>query len=443
MNTDASATIELQEPVWRFVEFYITVPWPIAWPENRYIVKPRAETLDWMPVPLDNLVLFLPEQIAEKILDLGNHNFVAFQFVRYPIEYVSPYERSSAVDTLADYSRYPAAMQASFQNPIHGEQPATRIETYETIVKMATCILDDGEGKLGRAQQRAFDRCLEEFAVFMESYVQTIGDLRSGFVSRATVFPLVPAMVIDPSTGQKEIKGIQAGKNFPFSPATPPELTQEQLDSIAVRFQMAMLGEPYSTVRQWQRVAHRAFHLDGDYAATVVAYHTAGEVFFDALLLRMTWEEITLGATNALTPEEAVALFVPPQTLRTRLGNCYHPRLEGGWDTGKAGNPIHTWISKVSALRNKVVHGGYRPKEQEASDALASLAEVEAYVEDLIGQLANVQRYPYSVYMMLGELGLERRGTYTKKIRETIEGGPPDWRRQFYEFRHWVIGQLA
>jgi hypothetical protein len=125
---------ENHEPIWRFVEFFITVPWAIAWPENHFAGVPRDETLDWMPVGLGNLAKFLPEPIARQVIAYGNHNFVAFQFKRFPIEHDSPYDRFDAVHTLAHYSTFPAAAIAFADDPIHKRRHASRIETYETIV---------------------------------------------------------------------------------------------------------------------------------------------------------------------------------------------------------------------------------------------------------------------------------------------------------------------
>src|SRR5215211_3936592 len=87
------------EPVWRFVEFFFTVPWPIAWPENGFALVSRDETLDWMPVDLERLATFLPEEVARAAIARGNHNFVAFQFRRFPIGHDSPFDRFDAVHT--------------------------------------------------------------------------------------------------------------------------------------------------------------------------------------------------------------------------------------------------------------------------------------------------------------------------------------------------------
>ena len=157
----------------------------------------------------------------------------------------------------------------------------------------------------------------------------------------------------------------------------------------------------------------------------------------------MAWEEITFDPQTETTCEEVVAWFSPPNSLKYRLCNLYHPRLKGKWACGELGNPISSWINTVSALRHKVVHGGYRPTGQETTAALETLAEMETYVEKLIGQLSNVQKYTFSVYMMLGPVGLTRQSTFTKNIQEKIEGEPMDWRQSFYDFRRWVIEQLS
>lgn len=161
------------EPVWQFVEFFITVPWPVAWPEDSFAVVSRDETLDWMPVDLESLSKFLPESIALQVIAYGNRNFVAIQFRRFPIEHDSPYDRFDAVHTLAKYSTFPAAAISFVADPIHSRKHTGRIETYETIVRATTCMIDDGSGKLGKALQDALDRCLDEFAILMESYAQT------------------------------------------------------------------------------------------------------------------------------------------------------------------------------------------------------------------------------------------------------------------------------
>jgi hypothetical protein len=431
------------EPAWRFVEFFFTVPWSIAWPENDFAVVSRDETLDWMPVELERLAQFLPESVAKGVIARGNNNFVAFQFRRFPIEHDSPYDRFDAVHTLAQYATFPAVAIAVADDPIHHRRHTSRIETYETIVRAATCLIDDATGKLGKAEQDAFDRCLDEFAVLMESYAQTAKDLRSGVVTRASVaFPLVPAVLFDPVSGDKELDGVQAGENFPLSNPVPVELDQPKLHEVLIRSELTKRGEPYPGIRLWQRIARRSCLIEGEFALSVVAAHTAGEMLFDSFLLRMGWEEITFGPPGTLTREQVIKWFSWPNTLKTRLCGFYHIRLQGHWACGSSGDPIHTWLSTVSKLRNKVVHGGYRPSEEEAKAALVSMVKVEDHIEHLIGDLPNATKYPFTAYMMLGPVGLTEAGSFTKGIRTTIEGETSDWRRSFYAFRQGVVDEV-
>jgi len=431
-----------EESVWRFVQFYITVPFPMAFPENHYFAVWREEVLDWMPIPIGRLALFLPDQFAEQVAAHGRSNFVFLHFVRYPIDHPSPYDRSLAVDKLAEFSTYPAPLRPLFGDPIHDERDIARIDSYETIIKAATCMIDDGTGNAGKMLHEAFDGCVDELALIVEAYYQTAKEIRPGFVTRASIIPMVPAVVFDPVTDTKEVKHIMAGSNFPLSPAVPKELEPKQIQEIFDRVELDKRGEPYAIVRRWQRIARRAYLLEGNYALAVVGCHTAGEVFFDALLLRMAWEEITFWPNPTLTREDVVKWFSYPHSLRWRLCNLYHPRLKGSWDCGTTGNPIHTWIETVAGLRNKVVHGGYQPTQREANDALVALDDVETYVEQLIGRLSNVQRYTFAIFMMLGPVGLKHQQAYTKNIRSKIEGESSNWQQSFRDFRRWVIDQL-
>ena len=100
------------------------------------------------------------------------------------------------------------------------------------------------------------------------------------------------------------------------------------------------------------------------------------------------------------------------------------------------------WLSAVSKLRNKVVHGGYRPTEVEAKAPLVSMVEVEDHIERLIGDQPNATQYPFTAYMMLGPVGLTEAGSFTERIRTTIEGETSDWRQSFYDFRQGVVDEV-
>lgn len=144
-----------------------------------------------------------------------------------------------------------------------------------------------------------------------------------------------------------------------------------------------------------------------------------------------------------MTQEDVARWFTSRSPLSTRLRNRYHVRLEGGWDADKPGHPINEWDRKVAWLRNRVVHAGYRPTEQQAADALDASKAVETYVLDLIVHDRNRTRYPRTVFMMIGRVGLERNGLYKGKVRKAIETAPADWRRSFYTFLRWISLRLA
>jgi hypothetical protein len=333
------------------------------------------------------------------------------------------------------YKRPPGLLDTS--SPAHVPPKAT----YATLIEATTCFVVTPDGRDFDAIQEAFDQCTERLSIFIDAYAQTSGDLQAGFVNRLTTTQFVPMIIFNPEDETTQVTGFHANDSPTHRTASPPDLTDQQLDEVRSRFRMALLGEPYVTVWQWQRVAYRALHIDGDFAAAVIACHTAGEVFFDALLLRLAWEEITFDPGSTTTEEQVGEWFRSNKSgLGYRMGNLYNNRLRGIWAGGK---PISDWKPNVSVIRNRIVHGGYRPTQAEAIRALTTLQAIESYVLDLVAQDPNRARYPRTTYMMLGQRGLEERGLYKGQLRRTLEGTSPDWLEEFYRFRRKVVAAVS
>ncbi|MFF4268028.1 hypothetical protein [Streptomyces virginiae] len=115
--------------------------------------------------------------------------------------------------------------------------------------------------------------------------------------------------------------------------------------------------------------ARRAFRRDGDYRNAVVQAAMYAEIVLTSTLSLMLWEE----QLEAPSVEQAVAVFDFSRGggLATRVKTEYAPRLGGDWNRTLPG-PVHDWTHAVAALRNRVVHRGYRPTYQETEAALAA-----------------------------------------------------------------------
>lgn len=99
--------------------------------------------------------------------------------------------------------------------------------------------------------------------------------------------------------------------------------------------------------------------------------------------------------------------------------------------------PVADWAEKVARLRNRVVHGGYRPSRLEVEAAASSYEALERFVGDRLA--ASIREYPLAAEMFLGEPGLTRRNAL-KRLESRLEGDhrPRDcpavfarWRAEF------------
>jgi hypothetical protein len=428
-----------REPVWRYVKFFIYVPWAIAVPEGYSLIQERSSDPGCGEQSVVWLSDFMPAQIAAEMAQQPQSTFVALEFHRLQIELVRWIQHYFDIEPMAETwtIRYALGghLPAGYAPAPHEADP---LSTYGTVIEATTCLIDGTETNQGHALNEAFDRCIRECEGFLEAYVQTSRDFRSGFINRSTVLPMVPAILIDPAARRTESTGLRVNDEGAYPGEPPVDLTQEQADEIGYRLRLSEEGEPYIAVWHWRRLAFRSLHVDGDYAATIVFTHTAGEVFFDSLLMRLAWEEIRTFRGASLTQAEVAQWFSARNPLSRRLRAEYHRRLNGAWDADRPGNPIYEWDRKVARLRNRIVHTGYRPTVREAEDAFQTLLAVETYVFDLLVRDRNRTRYPLTVYMMVGEAGLEQRGLYIGKLRRAILDAPADWRSSFYEFRRWV-----
>jgi hypothetical protein len=432
------------EPVWRYVKFFIYVPWPIAVPEGYFLVQERRSDPGCGEQRADWLLDFMPAQIAAEIALRPECTFVALQFHRSQIELVRWIQHYFDIEPMAETWTVLYALRghlpAGYAPVPHKADP---LSTYGTVIEATTCLIGGTDASQGLALNEAFDRCIRECEAFLEAYVQTSRDFRSGFINRSTVLPMVPAIMIDPTTRRTESTGLRVNDEGAYPTEPPADLTREQADEIGHRLRLSEEGEPYIAVWHWRRLAFRALHVDGDYAAAVVFTQTAGEVFFDSLLLRLAWEEIRTFRDSSLTKDDVAQWFSARNPLSHRLRAEYHGRLVGGWDASQPSNPIYEWDQKVARLRNRVVHAGYRPTSREAQDAFDVLLIVEKYVFDLLVRDRNRTRYPFTVYMMLGKAGLEQRGLFAGKLRRAILDAPADWRRSFFDFRRWITDHAA
>ncbi len=164
----------------------------------------------------------------------------------------------------------------------------------------------------------------------------------------------------------------------------------------------------------------------GEFGGAVLEAAIAAEILLDALLGLMLWEE---------RPSEVVAAAVLAKSVSERLRSEYHGRLGGNWDQDGSGE-IGAWRRNLANLRNRVVHAGYRPSEEEAMAAIGAAAALEEFVAERAVQARY--RYWRTVLMFVGTPGLQRRGLWSRRMQDMLSASmeqPSEWHRTYAEWR--------
>lgn len=301
-----------------------------------------------------------------------------------------------------------------------------------TVIEAVTPVLEAGEGQDQCPLSAEFDRCLEEINVLIAAYFLASGDAHIERVSRQNLFPLIPWATRHIDGSYNGLRGIFFANAIQWAAArlTPvgDDLDEDAMERLGVVLSRAKQNDPFSNYHEWARTAHRELRVNGDYAAAVVAAHTAGEILFDTILYMMAWEEGT--------PYEEAAEWFEKSGLTARLRSHYHSRLAGAWQPDDTRTVLGKWTDSVTKVRGRVVHAGYRPSEWEATVAVNLLGEIGHFVKDRLAE--KCMKYKRTALLLLGQPGLERRGLYGGQIKKFVEeeaGNEDPW---IAAYRKWL-----
>ena len=178
--------------------------------------------------------------------------------------------------------------------------------------------------------------------------------------------------------------------------------TSEILDASAYWMRSLRAGLP-GRAREILFEAYIAMRQMGEYGEAVIKANTGSEVLMDSFLSAMLWEEHFIDGTRP--DAEACGEVFAEGKAKTRMNNMMAPRLKGDWTSSSS--PIVKWVKGPHALRHRVVHGGYEPTRQEASDALKAVDELNRFLFDRLAAQRN--KYMRAAVMLLGNDGLEAR----------------------------------
>jgi hypothetical protein len=325
--------------------------------------------------------------------------------------------------------------QSLYEDDVEAIESVSFDETAGTVITAVTPLIRDEGEDLAEAAGKAFDRCLEEISTLVRAYVTEMGATYVRLVSRRNVYPFVVYWLrhaFDPDVGgEHRMLSIHGGMSQAQA-LSAAEVEEADLSKVVVNLSRIKQGDPFQAASEQFYRARRAYWVEGDFAATVSAAYTAGEVLLNSLLLLLEWEKGTARAVTKAWFEE--------QGLTKRLRTYYHPSLGGSWDPKNSTGMIGKWMA-LAELRGRVVHAGYWPTEQEAEAALEMMGGLSDFVK---GRLAiRLEAHPRTALLLLGEPGLRRLGKWRGKIKRFVEeeaGAEDPW---IASFREWLNESAA
>lgn len=212
---------------------------------------------------------------------------------------------------------------------------------------------------------------------------------------------------------------------------TPEPLSEEKLQVLALASDQLGRGSFLAGYVDLRREAMVQRKLDGNARLTVITTAIAAEVFLDALLLHMLWEEHT-------EPADAADVFDRATGHQARVLTHFPPRLGGDWDPNGTG-PVGRYFSRLAYLRNRVVHTGARPDQDQAITASDVLDDLQTFCGDRLAGPAALRRYGRTAMGFLGESGLRRRDAWTQWMKRLVASdAEPKWIDAFKRYRHLV-----
>ncbi|MGW3327661.1 hypothetical protein [Streptomyces virginiae] len=147
---------------------------------------------------------------------------------------------------------------------------------------------------------------------------------------------------------------------------------------------------------------------------------------------------------DAPSVEQSMAVFDFSRGggLATRAKTEYAGLLGGDWNRTLP-DPVHDWTHAVAALRNRVVHRGYRPTYQETEAAPAAADAPVDFIKIRLAQ--RVARYPGTALLSLGEPGPCRLGGWPRAsaYREDPQQVSDRWFAEFAAWREAVDARLS
>ena len=165
----------------------------------------------------------------------------------------------------------------------------------------------------------------------------------------------------------------------------------------------------------WREAQLAARNRSSSIACILAA--TSSELLIRETLSMLMWEE---GMTPLAAAHQICKSSPTSRSVTALISSEFSGRLGGSWD--RNGDSIVARHSRlVFQLRNSIVHGGYRPSNDEGQTAIETCREFFGFIENRL--IARMAHYPLVTRMFVGYNELVRRGLsdrIDKLVCETI-----------------------
>lgn len=305
-----------------------------------------------------------------------------------------------------------------------------------TVAEVAVPVPTGADDELDDALERAL-----EIARHVQNSVAVVLQRGIRLVTKATLPPIINVMRgsinLDggpPSLDELIQYGIPGAPPSVFG-VTPGPLTDDQLEGVRRSLDQLARGSMLSAYVDVRRDAMIQRDLEHNTRLMISTLATAAEVLLDSFLLHMLWEEHTSAA-------DAASVFDRSTRHQTRVLTHFPPRWRGEWDPNGRG-PVGRYFRDLVWTRNRVVHTGAVPTEEEAEAAMQALYELEHFCGDRLCAPGVLSRYTRTAMAFLGERGIRQRNAWTRRVEAlTREPSEPAWINAFARFRHVVNQRL-
>ena len=317
--------------------------------------------------------------------------------------------KSKMVQMAEQWTAVSATVRAVMGSPPDTSRLDFDFETPITVAEAVTRLLEQTE----KGITAAFDRCLTRVDSIIRAYGLATGHAVAP-VTRQRMTDAIPYLTRHPLSQEWSAPSLFLLGHNEVRRYVPPMLDERTQEGMLSYLGSQLENDPVLSYLELSAEARRAFDREGDTRAAVIYAESSCEVLLDGVLKALFWED-------GLNPSAAASFFASNLGLAKRIksNKAYSPRLGGGDWTFDGQGPIAHWHSSVAALRNRCVHAGYRPSNDEALAASIAKGELAAFIADRLKQ--KQKQYPKTGSM------------FTNTVRTL-----PTWKSDRTEFSRWL-----